>query len=195
MMEPVSLIWNAGAGARPWCMAARRVAEPAGYGVCMSGFTLRPIGTIHSPHLAPDKTPIQPPFAIGIPGTAEIAAEYAAGLTDVEGFSHIWLVYVFDRALAPQLTVTPFLEDVPHGVFATRAPCRPNPIGLSLVRLVRRDGCTLHLEDVDILDNTPLLDIKPYVGRFDCRDNARFGWLEHVDEKAARRRGRRGFDD
>jgi tRNA-Thr(GGU) m(6)t(6)A37 methyltransferase TsaA len=161
----------------------------------MSEVTLHPIGVIHSPHTAPAKTPIQPSFATGIPGTVEIDPAYAEGLTDLEGFSHIWLVYFFDRASDVRLTVKPFLEDLPHGVFATRAPCRPNPIGVSLVRLLRREDRTLHIEDVDILDNTPLLDIKPYVNRFDRRDNARCGWLDHVDEQVAQQRGRRGYQD
>jgi tRNA-Thr(GGU) m(6)t(6)A37 methyltransferase TsaA len=158
----------------------------------MNRLTLRRIGLVHSPHTSVEKTPIQPVFAIGIPGTAELNPQYEAGLADLEGFSHIWLVYLFDRVGSTQLTVKPFLEDVPHGVFATRAPCRPNPIGLSLVRLVRREGCTLYLEDVDILDGTPLLDIKPYVDRFDRRENVHCGWLDKIDETTADRRGRRG---
>lgn len=160
----------------------------------MSEIAFRPIGIVHSPHTSADKTPIQPSFATGIAGTAEIDPAYEAGLADLEGFSHIWLIYLFDRAGAARLTVKPFLEDVPHGVFATRAPCRPNPIGLSLVRLVGRTGRTLHLEDVDILDGTPLLDIKPYVGRFDRREDVRCGWLDRIDDATAAERGRRGFD-
>jgi tRNA-Thr(GGU) m(6)t(6)A37 methyltransferase TsaA len=138
-----------------------------------------------------DDTPIQPVFAEGVQGRAEILPEYAEGLQDLEGFSHIWLLYWFHQAGSPRLTVQPFLQDVDHGVFATRAPARPNPIGLSLVRIVRREGCILHLEDVDVLDGTPLLDIKPYVPRFDHRTDARTGWLEAIDEQTAQRRGRR----
>ena len=159
----------------------------------MNETSLRPIGVIHSPHTTEDKTPIQPSFATGIPGTAEVDPAYEEGLADVDGFSHIWLIYLFDRAGEARLKVKPFLEDVPRGVFATRAPCRPNPIGLSLVRLVRREGCTLHIEDVDILDGTPLLDIKPYVGRFDLREGARCGWLDQIDEATAKHRGGRGY--
>jgi tRNA-Thr(GGU) m(6)t(6)A37 methyltransferase TsaA len=159
----------------------------------MHEITLYPIGVIHSPHTVAEQTPIQPPFATGITGTAEIEPAYEQGLADLDGFSHIWLIYWLDRARTPRLTVKPYLEDVPHGVFATRAPCRPNPIGLSLVRLVRRAGCTLHLEDVDILDGTPLLDIKPYVGRFDTRAGASSGWLDQIDEATARQRGRRDY--
>ncbi len=161
----------------------------------LNEIVLRPIGVIRSPHTVAEKTPIQPAFAAGIPGRIEIDPAYEAGLADVEGFSHIWLVYAFDRVGGVRLRVKPFLEDVEHGVFATRAPCRPNAIGLSLVRLVRRDVGTLEVEDVDVLDGTPLLDIKPYVGRFDRRDDARCGWLDRVDDGEAQRRGRRGYED
>ncbi len=161
----------------------------------MREITFRSIGVIHSPHTIAEKTPIQPSFAAGIPGTVEVDPAYAEGLADLDGFSHVWLVYLFDRTGAPRLTVKPFLEDVPHGVFATRAPCRPNPIGLSLVRLTGRDGGTLHVEDVDILDGTPLLDIKPYVGPFDRRDDVRCGWLDQINEQDAQQRGRRGYQE
>jgi tRNA-Thr(GGU) m(6)t(6)A37 methyltransferase TsaA len=127
-------------------------------------------------------------------GSAEIFPEYAEGLRDLEGFSHVYLIYHFHKARAARLIVKPFLEDVDHGVFATRAPRRPNPIGISLVRLTRIEGHVLHLKDVDILDGTPLLDIKPYAPRFDRREDVRIGWLEDVDEKTARIRGRRQYD-
>ncbi len=118
-------------------------------------------------------------------------AEFEDGLADLEGFSHLILLYHLHRTGGVKLRVTPFLEDVEHGVFATRAPCRPNPIGLSVVRLVRREGSVLHLADVDVLDGTPLLDVKPYVARFDRRDGVRSGWQDGVDEGTARSRGRR----
>jgi len=153
----------------------------------------RPIGVVRSPHTRAEDTPIQPRFAEGIPGQVEVFPEFEPGLKDIDGFSHVYLLYVFDRAGPARLLVTPYLDDVPRGVFATRAPCRPNPLGLSLVRLVRRDGKVLHLEDVDILDGTPLLDIKPYVGRLDAREGARCGWLDEIDEESARVRGRRGY--
>jgi len=156
-------------------------------------FEYRPIGVIRSPHTEPPKTPIQPVYAQGIAGRAEILPEFADALLDLEGFSHIILLYHFHCAKVVRLRVQPFLEDVEHGVFATRAPCRPNPIGTSLVRLVRREGAVLHLEDVDVLDGTPLLDIKPYVTRFDVREGVRCGWQDAVDEPTAKRRGRRGF--
>jgi len=153
--------------------------------------TIRPIGVLRTPHTRAAETPIQPTFAEGVQGRAEILPAYAEGLQDLEGFSHIWLFYWFHKAGPPRLIVQPFLQDAEHGVFATRAPTRPNPIGLSLVRLVRREGCVLHFEDVDVLDGKPLLDIKPYVPRFDYRTDVRTGWLEAVDDQTARVRGRR----
>jgi tRNA-Thr(GGU) m(6)t(6)A37 methyltransferase TsaA len=153
--------------------------------------TYRPIGIIRSPHTDPKSAPIQPVYARGVEGRAEIAEPYADGLADLEGFSHLILLYHFHRVGGVRLRVTPFLEDAEHGVFATRAPCRPNPIGLSVVRLVRREGRVLHLVDVDVLDGTPLLDVKPYVARFDRREDVRSGWQDGVDERTARSRGRR----
>lgn len=153
--------------------------------------TYEPIGVIRSGHTDPSKTPIQPVYAKGCEGRVEVLPEFAAGLRDVEGFSHIYLLYHMNQAEHPRLTVKPFLQDVERGVFATRAPCRPNPIGLSVVRLVRRDGNVLHLDGVDVLDGTPLLDIKPYTARFDCIQTAQNGWQDEVDEETARRRGSR----
>jgi tRNA-Thr(GGU) m(6)t(6)A37 methyltransferase TsaA len=150
-----------------------------------------PIGVIHSPHRRAEETPIQPVYARGVQGAVELFAEYEEGLKDIEGLSHIFLLYAFHAAGAPRLTVCPYLEDTPRGRFATRAPCRPNAIGLSLVRLVGREGRVLRIEDVDVLDGTPLLDIKPYVARFDSRTDVRSGWQDGVDEATAGRRGRR----
>jgi len=155
--------------------------------------TYTPIGVIRSDHLAAQKTPIQPVYAKDCPGRAEIGPEYAEALKDLGGFSHLILLYHFHRAGAPQLTVVPFTDDKPRGVFSTRHPRRPNPIGLSVVRLVRIEGTVLHLLDVDILDGTPLLDIKPYVPRFDGAEAAKGGWTEAIDEATARRRGLREF--
>jgi tRNA-Thr(GGU) m(6)t(6)A37 methyltransferase TsaA len=114
-------------------------------------------------------------------------------LRDLEGFSHIHLLYHLHRAGAAKLAVKPFLQDVERGVFATRAPCRPNAIGLSVVELVGREGNVLHLDGVDVLDGTPLLDIKPYIGRFDHIENTSNGWQDEVDETDAQGRGRRGY--
>jgi tRNA-Thr(GGU) m(6)t(6)A37 methyltransferase TsaA len=159
--------------------------------VSIEPVVFRPIGVIRSEHRAPEQTPIQPVCAPGHAGRVEVFDEFAEGLDDLEGFSHIYLVYVFDRARPAPLKVVPYLDDVPRGVFATRSPSRPNPIGLSLVRLVERRGAVLLVEDVDILDGTPLLDIKPFVARFDARPDTRAGWTEAVDERTFRRRGER----
>jgi len=137
-----------------------------------------PIGIIHSPFTDIIGMPIQPTGARGIRGTVEIFSEYAEGLTDIEGFSHLFLIYAFHRCSFYQLTVRPFLDTTPRGVFATRAPRRPNAIGLSIVRLIEVKGSTLFIEDVDILDGTPLLDLKPYVPVFDAYPDASYGWLE-----------------
>jgi len=153
--------------------------------------TYRPIGVIRSPYTVAHEMPIQPVYTQGATGRAEVLPEFADGLRDLEGFSHVVLIYHFHRAAGVRLLVKPFLEDVERGVFATRAPCRPNPIGFSVVRLVRRDGTVLHLADVDVLDGTPLLDVKPYVARFDHREDVRSGWQDGIDEKTARTRGRR----
>ncbi|MFN2298757.1 MAG: tRNA (N6-threonylcarbamoyladenosine(37)-N6)-methyltransferase TrmO [Anaerolineales bacterium] len=152
----------------------------------------RPIGVIHSLHTAAEQTPIQPVFAEGCTGRAEIFPRYADGLADVEGFSHIYLIYHLHRAGPMRLRIAPFLQNVERGVFATRAPSRPNPIGLSIVELVRREGCVLHLDRVDILDGTPLLDIKPYTARFDRIAGTRNGWQDELtDGETLRAKGRR----
>ena len=151
----------------------------------------RPIGVVRSPHMDPAAVPIQPSFAQGFEGRAEILPEFEEALQHLEGFSHIHLLYHMHKAGPTRLLVKPFLEDVERGLFATRAPCRPNPIGLSIVRLVKREGATLYLDDVDILDGTPVLDIKPFVARFDNRLDARSGWQDQIDAETAMRRGRR----
>jgi len=145
-------------------------------------FTFTPIGVIHSPFLDKKDTPIQPTRSRAA-GQVEVFEEYAAGLEDLEGFSHIILLYVFHRSSGFRLKVQPFLDSRPHGLFSTRYPCRPNPIGLSIVRLVNRRGRWLDIEGVDVLDSTPLLDIKPYVPEFDIRTGARAGWFENRSQE------------
>jgi tRNA-Thr(GGU) m(6)t(6)A37 methyltransferase TsaA len=141
-------------------------------------FVMHPIGMIHSPFKDKAKTPIQPSRSQA-PGKVEVFTEFAGGLQDLEGFSHIILLYAFHRSAGFELQVKPFLDDRVHGLFATRYPCRPNPIGLSIVRLVARSGRWLEIHGVDVLDGTPLLDIKPYVPDFDRMDGqVRTGWLE-----------------
>jgi tRNA-Thr(GGU) m(6)t(6)A37 methyltransferase TsaA len=133
--------------------------------------------------------PVQPAGAQGILGTVELLPEYGDGVKDLGGFSHIILLYVFHCSNRYKLVVTPFMDSVPRGLFATRAPNRPNPIGLSVVRLVRVDGTRLHVEGIDVLDGTPLLDIKPYVPEFDCPSGAvRAGWLEKSKGKVSEKR-------
>ena len=153
----------------------------------------RPVGVIRSEHVAADKTPIQSVYAQGCKGRAEIFPEFAEGLRDLEGFSHLYLIYHFHHAGHVKLSVKPFLQDVVRGLFATCAPCRPNPIGLSVVRLVKIEGTILYLEDVDILDGTPLLDIKPYTTKFDCIATTCNGWQDAVDAKTAQKRGKRRY--
>ncbi|BAD84900.1 hypothetical protein, conserved, UPF0066 family [Thermococcus kodakarensis KOD1] len=138
----------------------------------------RPIGVIHSPFKEPKDVPIQASAARGIRGTVDVFPEFEEGLKDIEGFSHVILIYHFHRARFKSLLVRPYMDENYHGVFATRAPARPNPIGISIVRLVERRGNVLIVEDVDVLDGTPLLDIKPYVPEFDYREGVRTGWLE-----------------
>jgi len=152
--------------------------------VAMREIAYRPIGTIRSPFKDVEGMPIQPAGAIGIAGTVELEPEYAEGLRDLDGFSHILLVYHFHLAKGYSLKVRPFLDDNHRGVFSTRAPRRPNPIGISAVRLVRVEGNILHIQDVDVVDGTPLLDIKPYVPEFDSRRAERIGWLSERVGKA-----------
>ena len=140
--------------------------------------TYSPIGTIRSPFTDISGMPIQPTGARAVRGTVEISEQYAEGLADLDGFSRIILIYAFHKCASCQLTVTPFLDTITHGIFATRAPCRPNAIGISIVRLVAVNGCELIIEDVDVVDGTPLLDIKPYVPLFDCYPDEKSGWLE-----------------
>jgi tRNA-Thr(GGU) m(6)t(6)A37 methyltransferase TsaA len=139
---------------------------------------MNPIGVIHSPFTKREGMPIQPAGAIGVKGTVEVFEEYRPGLRDLDGFSHIILLYHFHRSQGYNLSVTPFMDSEPRGLFATRAPKRPNPIGLSVVQLDKIEGGVLHIQNVDILDGTPLLDIKPYVPDFDTAAGVRTGWLE-----------------
>jgi tRNA-Thr(GGU) m(6)t(6)A37 methyltransferase TsaA len=144
-----------------------------------------PIGIIHSPFADPEDMPIQPAGAKGVKGTVELFEEFKAGLQDLDGFSHIILLYCFHRSTGFRLKVMPFLDSVQRGLFATRAPNRPNPIGLSIVQLDTIKEGVLHISNIDVLDNTPLLDIKPYVPEFDSQKNVRTGWLEKSGRKAA----------
>ena len=143
----------------------------------MKKIVYQPIGTIHSPFQNIHGMPIQPAGAKGVAGMIEIKPEYVDGLKDIEGFSHIILIYHFHLSKGYSMKVKPFLDNKFRGLFATRAPRRPNPIGISVVKLIKIEGCILHIEDVDIVDDTPLLDIKPYVPEFDSTKVDRIGWL------------------
>ncbi len=147
-----------------------------------------PIGTIYTPYRSSEGMPIQPAGAAGIKGTVELDEEYHAGLEDLDGFSHIVLIYIFDRCTGFDLQVIPFMDSQPHGVFATRAPRRPNPIGLSVVRLEFIKDGILYVQNVDMLNETPLLDIKPYVPEFDHATRVRTGWLEQARKTVHERR-------
>ena len=143
----------------------------------------QPIGVIHTPFKQRQGMPIQPSRGRGVRGIVEVASEFADGLADLEGFSHIVLIYHFHRSRGFDLRVTPFLDTEKRGLFATRAPRRPNAIGLSVVRLLGIEGNRIEVQDLDILDGTPLLDIKPYVPEFDHRTEVREGWLEGVKDR------------
>jgi len=143
----------------------------------MNEITYRPIGIIHSPFNERKDMPIQPSGAEGTGGWVEIFPEFAPGLKDVDGFSHLVLLYHFHLSEGYSLEVVPFMDDTLRGVFATRAPKRPNPIGLSVVRLVGIQGNKLQVKDLDIVDGTPLLDIKPFVSEIDNRETSASGWL------------------
>jgi tRNA-Thr(GGU) m(6)t(6)A37 methyltransferase TsaA len=134
------------------------------------------IGVIHTPFLHAKGTPIQSAVAGNAQGVVEVFAEFAEGLKDVAEFERLWLIYRLDRASAAQLITRPYLDNQDHGIFATRSPARPNHIGLSSVRLLRVEGNRLLVSEVDMLDGTPLLDIKPYVPAFDHFDVTRTGW-------------------
>ncbi len=141
---------------------------------------MQPIGIIHTPFSEKRETPIQPTRS-SAKGMVEIFPEYVQGLQDLDGFSHIILLYVFHQSKGYSLLVTPFLDNQPRGLFATRYPARPNPIGLSVVHLLSVESARLEVDGIDVLDGTPLLDIKPYVPEFDIRQNVRAGWLEKRD--------------
>ena len=147
-----------------------------------------PIGVIHTPFAEPAGMPIQPAGAAGVRGTVEVFEEFRAGLADLDGFSHLILLYHFHRSAGFDLKATPFLDAQPRGLFATRAPRRPNPIGLSVVALEKVDGNVLHVQNVDMLDGTPLLDIKPYVPQFDAAQDVRTGWIAKSGDAVADKR-------
>jgi len=153
----------------------------------MDLITLKVIGIVHSPFSEAAGTPIQTVYGIGAEGRVELHESFAPALDDIEGFERLWLIYWMDRAGEYKHKVIPYRDTVSHGILATRSPNRPNPIGMSVVRLLRREDTTLFVADLDILNGTPLLDVKPYVPEFDCHAYSRAGWFEKagVDRRTA----------
>jgi tRNA (adenine37-N6)-methyltransferase len=143
----------------------------------MDPITYIPIGIVHTPFTSMDGMPLQTVAAQGVEGTIELDPEFLDGLKDLQAFSHLILLTHLHRMTGFALEVTPYLDDQPHGIFATRSPRRPNPLGLSIVRLIAVEGCILRIEDIDLLDGTPLLDLKPYVPAFDVRETEHIGWF------------------
>jgi tRNA-Thr(GGU) m(6)t(6)A37 methyltransferase TsaA len=146
------------------------------------------IGTIHSPFTSLEDMPIQPKGAKDVVGTVELHQEYLQGLADLDGFSHIYLLYQFHKAARTALTVVPFMDTTPRGVFSTRSPLRPNHIGLSIVQLIGVEKNLLTVKGIDILDGTPLLDVKPYIASFDAVQHSRSGWMKASAESVAQKR-------
>jgi tRNA-Thr(GGU) m(6)t(6)A37 methyltransferase TsaA len=153
-------------------------------------YEVKPIGVIHSPFKQIEDTPIQPVFAEGTEGTIELLPEYAEGISDLDGFERIWLIYFFDRVRNVKLKVVPFRDTIERGIFATRAPARPNAVGLSAVRLIGIEGSNLKVADIDILDGTPLIDIKPYIPQVDSFPDSKAGWFESKSADRKRADGR-----
>lgn len=141
------------------------------------------IGIIHSPFHQLQEMPIQPSGADSIKGSVEVFTDYRPGLKDLDGFSHVILLYHFHHSHSFSLKVVPFLDTEQHGVFSTRAPRRPNPIGLSIVKLDKIEDGVLSIQNIDVIDGTPLLDIKPYVPEFDAQKDVRIGWLEKSGQR------------
>ncbi len=144
----------------------------------MEQIIINPIGIIHTPHKDVKNMPIQPIAAEGIYGTIELLSEFVDGLKDIEGFSHLTLIYQFHKIDGYKLRAIPFMDTEEHGIFASKAPKRPNAIGISTVKLIKVEGNILHVEQVDMLDGTPLIDIKPFYPRYDNRFDVKIGWLE-----------------
>jgi tRNA-Thr(GGU) m(6)t(6)A37 methyltransferase TsaA len=154
---------------------------------------INPIGIIHSPYKSIEDMPIQPKGALGIEGYVLVNEKFIYGLQDLGGFSHIYLLYSFHKAMRTELLVTPFMDKHTRGVFATRSPLRPNHIGISIVKLKRIEGNKVVVEDIDILNGTPLLDIKPYIEKFDTVKDSVSGWLQASDKEISKKRSDNRF--
>jgi tRNA-Thr(GGU) m(6)t(6)A37 methyltransferase TsaA len=155
--------------------------------------TIEPIGIIHSPHEKLEDMPIQPKGALEVEGHILLNEKYVDGLQDLDGFSHVYLLYSFHKATRTELLVTPFMDTQTRGVLATRSPLRPNHIGISIVRLLRVEGNKIVVKGVDILDGTPLLDIKPYIAKFDAVEESRSGWLQASEKEISEKRSDNRF--
>ncbi|WP_114418932.1 tRNA (N6-threonylcarbamoyladenosine(37)-N6)-methyltransferase TrmO [Marinospirillum perlucidum] len=154
---------------------------------------IHPIGVIRSPHQSIESMPIQPKGAAEVTGQLVVEEQYVEGLKDLEGFSHVYLLYSFHQTRRTELQVIPFMDDQPRGVFATRSPLRPNHIGLSIVRLQAIEGNCVTIQGVDVLDGTPLLDIKPYIAKFDGVEASTSGWMQASDEEVKNKRSDERF--
>jgi tRNA-Thr(GGU) m(6)t(6)A37 methyltransferase TsaA len=149
----------------------------------MEYIELKPIGILRTPFESPDKMPIQPCSKGAASGTALVFPEYTDGLYHLDGFTHIILIYYLHRVKRQELIVTPFLDNTSHGVFATRAPVRPNPVGISIVRLEKIEDNILYLQGLDMINGTPLIDVKPYIPDFDSHPDAKAGWYDKIQKK------------
>jgi tRNA-Thr(GGU) m(6)t(6)A37 methyltransferase TsaA len=147
----------------------------------MSDIVFHPIGVIHSPFKEQAGTPIQSALAGDARGSIDVDPAYVAALLDLQDFERVWVLYHLDRTAAFKPLVTPYLDTAEHGLFATRSPARPNPIGMSVLRLLGVTETRIDVAGIDILDGTPLLDIKPYVPDFDAFTRSRAGWFDRVD--------------
>jgi tRNA-Thr(GGU) m(6)t(6)A37 methyltransferase TsaA len=154
---------------------------------------IKTIGTIHTPFDTLEDMPIQPKGAEEVIGTVKLEEQYSAGLVDLNGFSHIYLLYRFHMAKRTALTVTPFMDTSPRGVFSTRSPLRPNHIGISIVRLIGVEKNIITVQGIDVLNGSPLLDIKPYIAAFDSVQQSRSGWMKGSEEEVARKRSDQRF--
>lgn len=159
----------------------------------MEKIIINPIGVIKTPFKTRDGMPIQPSGAKGVEGVIEINEKYTEGLTDLDGFSHIILIYQFHLIKEYELSLIPFMDDKPHGVFSTRAPKRPNAIGFSVVKLNKIEENLVYVENIDVLDGTPLIDIKPLIPDVDFVEVTKLGWLEGKSNKMGAKKSDKRF--
>jgi tRNA-Thr(GGU) m(6)t(6)A37 methyltransferase TsaA len=154
----------------------------------MKSIFMKALGTIHTPFDKLEDMPIQPKGAAEVIGTIELEEQYTEGLADLNGFSHIYLLYEFHMAQRTALTVTPFMDTTPRGVFATRSPLRPNHLGISIVKLIGVEKNIVTVQGIDILNGSPLIDIKPYIAAFDAVQQSQSGWMKGSEDEVAEKR-------